>query len=156
MSPLILSMDNGHSTKLLKVRDSLLQALQVQPGIKHLIFSAWTSSLGYLAQLMQQAGIAHAQINGRTSNAERLKHLKAFQEDPQVSALLMSIGTGPPASHVHIIEPQWNPSVEEQAIGRARRMGQTKEVVVTRYITTGTVEQVSPSSISNVKKKMEI
>ncbi|KHE85606.1 hypothetical protein GE21DRAFT_3720, partial [Neurospora crassa] len=147
MSPLILSMDNGLSTKLLKVRDSVLQALQSQTGIKHLIFSAWTSSLRYLAQLMQQAGIPHAQIDGRTSNAERLRHIKAFQEDSQVPVLLMSIGTGAvgltltAASHVHIIEPQWNPSVEEQAIGRALRMGQTKEVVVTRYIMKGTVEQ---------------
>ncbi|KAK3491228.1 SNF2 family N-terminal domain-containing protein [Neurospora hispaniola] len=159
MSPLILSMDNGHSTKLLKVRDNVLHSLQAEPGIKHLIFSAWTSSLRYLSQLMQQAGIPHAQIDGRTSNAERLRHLKAFQEDPQVPVLLMSIGTGAvgltltAASHVHIIEPQWNPSVEEQAIGRARRMGQTKEVVATRYIMKGTVEQ---SILSLQQKKKNI
>ncbi|KAK1773861.1 SNF2 family N-terminal domain-containing protein [Copromyces sp. CBS 386.78] len=156
-SPFILSMDSGHSTKLLKVRDNVLEILQAQPDTKHLIFSSWTSSLGYLAQLMQQ--IPYAKIDGQTSNAERLGHIKAFQEGSQIPVLLMSIGTGAvgltltAASHVHIVEPQWNPSVEDQAIGRAHRMGQTKEVVVTRYIMQGTVEQ---SILSLQKKKKNI
>lgn len=47
------------------------------------------------------------------------------------------------ASHVHVVEPHWNPSVEAQAIARAVRMGQTKNVLVTRYIMRGTVEEVS-------------
>lgn len=46
------------------------------------------------------------------------------------------------ATQVHIIEPQWNPSVEEQAIARALRMGQTKSVKVFRYIMKNTVEEV--------------
>ncbi|KAF3250688.1 hypothetical protein TWF192_005127 [Orbilia oligospora] len=45
------------------------------------------------------------------------------------------------ADKVHIIEPQWNPAIEEQAIARAYRMGQTKTVTVIRYITEKTVEQ---------------
>ena len=43
---------------------------------------------------------------------------------------------------MHIIEPQWNPSVEAQAIARALRMGQTREVTVVRYVVEKTVEQV--------------
>lgn len=46
------------------------------------------------------------------------------------------------ANRVHIIEPQWNPSVEEQAIGRALRMGQTRSVTIIRYSMKDTVEQV--------------
>ncbi|EYB33485.1 hypothetical protein FG05_30075 [Fusarium graminearum] len=45
------------------------------------------------------------------------------------------------ATQVHIIEPQWNPSVEEQAIARALRMGQSKSVKVFRYIMRNTVEE---------------
>ncbi|KAI9778365.1 MAG: hypothetical protein M1839_008153 [Geoglossum umbratile] len=45
------------------------------------------------------------------------------------------------ASRIHIIEPQWNPSVESQAIGRALRLGQVKQVTVIRYIMKDTVEQ---------------
>lgn len=47
------------------------------------------------------------------------------------------------ANRVFIVEPQWNPSVENQAIGRALRIGQGREVTVTRYIMSGTIEQVS-------------
>jgi SWI/SNF-related matrix-associated actin-dependent regulator of chromatin subfamily A3 len=46
------------------------------------------------------------------------------------------------ANYVHIVEPQWNPSVEEQAIARALRIGQTRPVTVMRYITKRTVEEV--------------
>jgi hypothetical protein len=46
------------------------------------------------------------------------------------------------ANHVYILEPQWNPSVESQAIGRVSRLGQNKAVSVTRYLVRGTVEVV--------------
>ncbi|RYP05096.1 hypothetical protein DL765_009941 [Monosporascus sp. GIB2] len=46
------------------------------------------------------------------------------------------------ANYVHLVEPQWNPSVEEQAIARAVRIGQTRPVTVTRYIVKKTVEEV--------------
>lgn len=52
------------------------------------------------------------------------------------------------ANRIHIVEPQWNPTVEEQAIGRALRIGQEKRVTVTRYIMEGTVEQVGHPSAS--------
>jgi SWI/SNF-related matrix-associated actin-dependent regulator of chromatin subfamily A3 len=47
------------------------------------------------------------------------------------------------ANRVFLIEPQWNPSVESQAIARALRLGQGQNVSVIRYITKDTVEQVS-------------
>jgi hypothetical protein len=46
------------------------------------------------------------------------------------------------ANIVHIIEPQWNPSVENQAIGRIIRLGQEKAVKIVRYIMKGSVEEV--------------
>lgn len=46
------------------------------------------------------------------------------------------------ANRVFIVEPQWNPSVEYQAIARALRIGQKQPVIVTRYLVNQTVEQV--------------
>ncbi|RYC57351.1 hypothetical protein CHU98_g8859 [Xylaria longipes] len=86
---------------------------------------------------------------------KRSKALKAFKEDPEVLVLLMSIETGAVglnltvANRVHIVEPQWNPSVEDQAIARALRMGQTREVMIIRYIVENTVEQ----NIINLQQK---
>jgi hypothetical protein len=47
------------------------------------------------------------------------------------------------ATRIHILEPQWNPSVEKQAIGRVLRLGQDKQVTIIRYIMNGTVEKVT-------------
>jgi hypothetical protein len=47
------------------------------------------------------------------------------------------------ANRVFLVEPQWNPSVENQAIARALRLGQEQTVKVIRYVVDGTVEQVS-------------
>lgn len=46
------------------------------------------------------------------------------------------------ASRIYLLEPQWNPFLEQQAIARAQRFGQTKQVVCVRYVMTGTIEQV--------------
>jgi SNF2 family DNA or RNA helicase len=46
------------------------------------------------------------------------------------------------ASHVYLLEPQWNPSVEMQAIGRAARLGQRHRVRVVRYVVRDTIEEV--------------
>ena len=48
------------------------------------------------------------------------------------------------ANRIHIIEPQWNPMVEEQAMGRALRIGQKRQVTVIRYVMQDTIEQVVP------------
>ncbi|RYP79053.1 hypothetical protein DL771_000031 [Monosporascus sp. 5C6A] len=120
-----------------------------------IVFSYWRSTLDLLARLFKQAGIEYVQIDGRTSYSERSKRLKAFREDTRLSAILMSVETGAVglnltvANRVHIVEPQWNPSVEEQAVARALRFGQTKEVAIFRYVIKGTVEQ----SIVNLQQK---
>ena len=49
------------------------------------------------------------------------------------------------ANNIHIIEPQWNPSVESQAIGRILRLGQERSVTIIRYIMKATVEEVISS-----------
>ena len=46
------------------------------------------------------------------------------------------------ASRIYLLEPQWNPSIESQAIGRALRLGQTDQVVIIRYVMMGSVEEV--------------
>jgi SNF2 family DNA or RNA helicase len=56
------------------------------------------------------------------------------------------------ATQVHILEPQWNPSIESQAIGRALRLTQKNVVTVTRYITENTIEEVF---YSTSKKKFD-
>lgn len=69
-------------------------------------------------------------------------------EGTSVPVLLTTTGVGAfglnltAANHVYILEPQWNPSVESQALSRVARRGQKKTVLVTRYLVHGTVEIV--------------
>ncbi|KAI1752665.1 SNF2 family N-terminal domain-containing protein [Xylaria castorea] len=146
------SLRHGFSTKLNAVVRNMTFS---GPGDKSIVFSYWTSTLDLLSQLLGQSKTAYRQVDGRTSYAERSKALKAFKEDPEVVVLLMSIETGAVglnltvANKVHIVEPQWNPSVEEQAIARALRMGQTREVTIIRYMVENTVEQ----NIINLQQK---
>jgi SNF2 family DNA or RNA helicase len=58
------------------------------------------------------------------------------------SHLACSLNNLSVASRVHILEPQWNPYVEDQAIGRVFRMGQTNHVCVVRYVIEKSVEEV--------------
>ncbi|KAH6873890.1 SNF2 family N-terminal domain-containing protein [Thelonectria olida] len=143
---------SGLSTKLSAVVQNVSSSML---HAKHIVFSYWTSTLDLLAGLFKRAGIEYVHIDGRTSYRERSKRLRVFREDGRLPVLLMSIETGAvglnltAANRVHIIEPQWNPSVEEQAVARALRMGQKKEVTIFRYIVKGTVEQ----NIVNLQKK---
>ncbi|KAI0536612.1 SNF2 family N-terminal domain-containing protein [Xylaria digitata] len=134
----------GFSTKLLAVVGNLVKS---PSGSKSLVFSYWTSTLDLLEGLLQQRDIRFRRIDGRVSYDERLRILDRFSKDPDIAVLLMSIGTGSVglnltvANYVHLVEPQWNPSVEEQAIARAVRIGQTRPVTVMRYIVKRTVEK---------------
>ncbi|KAI0976951.1 P-loop containing nucleoside triphosphate hydrolase protein, partial [Xylaria arbuscula] len=134
----------GFSTKLHAVVDNVSRS---GPDSKNIIFSYWTSTLDVLFHLLTRAEIPCCQVDGRTTYTERSKNLTTFKNDPRVSVLLMSIETGAVglnltiANKVHLVEPQWNPAVEEQAVARALRMGQTREVTVFRYMVENTVEQ---------------
>lgn len=46
------------------------------------------------------------------------------------------------ASRIYLLEPQWNPQLEQQAFGRAQRLGQTEQVTIIRYVMKDTVEDV--------------
>ncbi|KAI0098043.1 SNF2 family N-terminal domain-containing protein [Nemania sp. FL0031] len=114
---------------------------------KNLVFTSWRMTLDILQQLLTERGIASLRIDGQTSFTDRQSILKQFCEDSEQIVLLLSIATGAVgltltvADRVHIVEPQWNPLVEEQAIGRALRIGQTRPVTIFKYITKGTVEE---------------
>ncbi|KAK0724560.1 P-loop containing nucleoside triphosphate hydrolase protein, partial [Lasiosphaeris hirsuta] len=113
-----------------------------------LVFASWRQTLDSLAGRLYRKGIKYVQIDGRVTGIDRHKYLNRFQTDPEVNVLIMSLDIGSvgltvtAATRVHIVEPQWSPSIEDQATARAHRMGQTKTATVVRYITKSSVEQV--------------
>ncbi|KAM0338727.1 hypothetical protein ACHAPQ_002125 [Fusarium lateritium] len=113
---------------------------------KSVVFSSWRDTLDILAKFLSADGIEFVQVDGRNPLAGRTELLSRFRRDASVRVLLISISTGAvgltltEANMVHIVEPQWNPTIEDQAIARVVRMGQTRPVTVFKYITAGSVE----------------
>ncbi|RLN20186.1 hypothetical protein BBJ28_00015553 [Nothophytophthora sp. Chile5] len=102
--------------------------------------------------------IAFAKLDGRMAARDRELVVRAFQmhEDddgaeggsaPPLDVLLLSLRTGglglnlTAASHVFLMEPSWNPSLERQAVDRAHRFGQRRQVRVVRFLMKDTIEE---------------
>lgn len=114
---------------------------------KLLIFSQFTSMLALIKERLQKKGIPTYEIIGQTPKAERLKRVNDFNANDDVKVFLISLkagGTGlnlTSADTVLFFDPWWNAAAEEQAIGRAHRMGQKHVVSVYRLIAKGTIEE---------------
>ncbi|CAA7036815.1 unnamed protein product [Microthlaspi erraticum] len=116
-------------------------------GEKSIVFSQWTSFLDLLEIPLRRRGIEFLRFDGKLSQKGRKKVLKEFNETKQKTILLMSLKAGgvglnlTAASNVFLMDPWWNPAVEEQAIMRIHRIGQKRRVCVRRFIVKGTVEE---------------
>jgi SNF2 family DNA or RNA helicase len=125
----------------------LLEALDdvVADGHRALVFSQWTSLLDLIEPHLRDAGIAFTRLDGTTT--DRAGVVASFQADGGPPVMLLSLkagGTGlnlTAADHVFLIDPWWNPAVEDQAADRAHRIGQDKPVMVYRMVARDTVEE---------------
>ncbi|CAI9627663.1 unnamed protein product [Alternaria burnsii] len=147
---------NGRSSKM----ECLMEDVSVDVwNTKSIIFTCWTRTLDLLQFYLRHISNdtwTHERIDGECSTAKRKRILQRFAEDPNLRVLIMTTGTGAvglnlaTANRVFIVEPQWNPSVENQAVARALRLGQKQTVLVTRYVVEQTVEQ-DMRSLQNTK-----
>jgi len=113
---------------------------------KAIVFSQYTAMLDIVEWRLNKMGLKTVKLAGSLSVKQRLSVLAAFKEDPSVLVILMSLKAGgeglnlQEASHVYLLDPWWNPAVEMQAVQRAHRIGQTREVNAVRFITEDTIE----------------
>jgi superfamily II DNA or RNA helicase len=118
----------------------------VANGHKALVFSQFVDFLALLREPLDAAGIAYQYLDGSTPAAERTRRVEAFQ-DGQGDLFLISLKAGgfglnlTVADYVVIADPWWNPAAEDQASGRAHRIGQQRPVTVYRLVNAGTLEE---------------
>ncbi|GAB3127113.1 DEAD/DEAH box helicase [Glaciibacter psychrotolerans] len=130
------------STKL----DALLELLEdvVAEGHRTLIFSQFTQYLGKARERLDAAGITYSYLDGKTRN--RAKAIADFK-DGTASVFLISLKAGgfglnlTEADYCILLDPWWNPATEAQAVDRAHRIGQTKNVMVYRLVSKDTIEE---------------
>jgi non-specific serine/threonine protein kinase len=145
-SPAILNESEkfeNHSIKL----DELAREITENIGNhKALIFSQFLGMLGLIRKKLEELGIRYEYFDGSTSAPDREKAIKSFQGDDEVRVFLISLKAGgvglnlTAADYVYIVDPWWNPAVEQQAIDRTHRIGQTKNIFAYRMICKDTIE----------------
>ncbi len=145
-----LSLDAGlvddeyHDVPSAKV-DALLEQLTdvVAGGHRALVFSQFTGFLGKIRDRLADAGVAHSYLDGSTRR--RGDVLREFKEGA-APVFLISLKAGgfglnlTEADYCFILDPWWNPATEAQAVDRAHRIGQTRNVMVYRLIAKDTIE----------------
>lgn len=114
-------------------------------GHKVLIFSQFVRQMRIYADYFREHGIQYAYLDGATQNRQEVVENFRTQED--VNVFLISIKAGgvglnlTEADYVFILDPWWNPAVEQQAVDRAHRIGQTQHVFIYKFITKDSVEE---------------
>ncbi|KAF9597070.1 hypothetical protein IFM89_015261 [Coptis chinensis] len=109
-------------------------------GSKSIVFSQWTAFLDLLQIPLSRSNISFVRLDGTLNQQHREKVIKQFSEDENIMVLLMSLKAGgvginlTAASNAFVMDPWWNPAVEEQAVMRIHRIGQTKSVSIKRFI----------------------
>jgi superfamily II DNA or RNA helicase len=118
----------------------------VAGGHQALVFSQFTDFLKLLAERLDSAGIGYQYLDGSTPATTRTERVAAFQRgaSPLFLISLKAGGFGlnlTAADYVIIADPWWNPAAEDQASGRAHRLGQQRPVTVYRLVTAGSIEE---------------
>ncbi|MGF7042144.1 DEAD/DEAH box helicase [Mucilaginibacter lappiensis] len=142
--PIMIDKDyEGDSGKFENVVHTLANVLD--GGHKVLVFSQFVKQLTIYREYFDQQGVPYVYLDGSTQN--RGDVVKQFQEDEKTRVFLISIKAGgvglnlTEADYVFILDPWWNPAVEQQAIDRTHRIGQTKNVFIYKFITKDSVEE---------------
>ncbi|KAL8657042.1 MAG: hypothetical protein Q9226_002323 [Calogaya cf. arnoldii] len=150
----IMGRYGGPHTKTKALLDALEQSKidseELPTGehpIKSVVFSGWTSHLDLIQIALAEHRIRYVRLDGKMARKQRAASLDAFRDDPNVTVILISIGAGglglnlTTGSKVYMMEPQFNPAAEAQAVDRVHRLGQTREVTITRFIMEGSFEE---------------
>lgn len=144
-SPSILKDDEFYGDFSSKI-DVLIEQIENKSAQhKILVFSQFVSMLDLIKTELEIRNIPFEYLTGQTRN--RAVKVNSFQENEDVRVFLISLKAGgiglnlTEADYVYIVDPWWNPAVENQAIDRSYRIGQKKNVIAVRLICPDTIEE---------------
>jgi non-specific serine/threonine protein kinase len=145
-SPAILNEEEKYPNNSIKL-DELTREITENIGEhKALIFSQFLGMLALIKEKLKENNVTFEYFDGSTSPQERQRAILNFQENDECRVFLISLKAGgvglnlTAADYVYIVDPWWNPAVEQQAIDRTHRIGQTKNIFAYRMICKDTIE----------------
>ncbi|KAF7536696.1 hypothetical protein G7054_g4308 [Neopestalotiopsis clavispora] len=142
-----LQVDDSCRSSKTEALVKILQATMKNDGSKVIIFSQWTSFLDIIALRLQEAGMSFARIDGSMVKKKRDESIAALNDDPNTRILLASLQVCSvglnlvAADTVVLADSWWAPAIEDQAVDRVHRLGQTRPTTVWRLVVEGTVEE---------------
>jgi SNF2 family DNA or RNA helicase len=127
--------------------NEILRMLRILVDENHkiLLFSSFVSQLDLFAREFKKRDWGYTMLTGKT--VDRKKVIDQFQKNPNTNIFLISLKAGgvglnlTSADYVFIVDPWWNPASEMQAINRAHRIGQDKNVFVYQFISKDSIEE---------------
>lgn len=147
-SPLLLKDDSYSITSSIKIDVLVDELLNNLSNNKVLVFSQFKEMLHLIAAQLQQNNIPFYHFDGDTKVEDRRDLVAQFQEENNTTnVFLMSLKTGnagitlTAADYVFLVDPWWNSAIEQQAIDRTHRIGQTKNVFAYKMICRNTIEE---------------
>ena len=135
--------DTDASGKLETLKELVEDALENNRKI--LIFSQYIKMLHLIEKMVKKMNVSYEYMDGSTKDRKTI--INHFNNNEKVRIFLISLKTGgfginlTAADTVILVDPWWNPMIENQAVDRVHRMGQTKKVLVYKMITKGSVEE---------------
>ena len=145
-SPSILNEEEKYPNHSIKL-DELAREISENIGDhKALIFSQFLGMLALIKGKLKEQEVPFEYFDGSTSATDREKAIQNFQNNDECRVFLISLKAGgvglnlTAADYVYIVDPWWNPAVEQQAIDRTHRIGQTKNIFAYRMICIDTIE----------------
>jgi non-specific serine/threonine protein kinase len=144
-SPAIIK-DENYPNESVKLTELTREIAENIGDHKALVFSQFLGMLGLIKEELTKLGIDYEYFDGGSTIQEREKAIERFQNDANCRVFLISLKAGgvglnlTAADYVYIVDPWWNPAVEQQAIDRTHRIGQTKNIFAYRMICNDTVE----------------
>ncbi len=145
-SPAILNETDKYPNHSIKL-DELAREISENIGNhKALIFSQFLGMLALIKEKLIELEIPFAYFDGSTTAIDREKAIREFQDNDSCRVFLISLKAGgvglnlTAADYVYIVDPWWNPAVEQQAIDRTHRIGQTKNIFAYRMICKDSIE----------------
>nr|XP_014351208.1 PREDICTED: helicase-like transcription factor [Latimeria chalumnae] len=149
------------SSKVDALMHALIELRKQDLTIKSLIVSQFTSFLLLLQKPLREMGFAFTRLDGSMTQKKRIEAIHSFQKDEPGSPTIMLLslkagGVGlnlTAASRVFLMDPAWNPAAEDQCFDRCHRLGQKRDVIITKFIIKDSVEE-NMMKIQNKKREL--
>ncbi|MBC7885673.1 MAG: DEAD/DEAH box helicase family protein, partial [Saprospiraceae bacterium] len=145
--PRLIKDKERKPTKGIKIKELIREVTENTGDHKMLIFSQFTEMLALIKEELNEFKLKYCYLDGSTSAINRKNEVNTFQTDESIKIFLISLKAGgvglnlTEADYVYIVDPWWNPAVEQQAIDRTHRIGQKNNIFAYKMICKDSVEE---------------